>query len=71
MDENGRRRPPQFPSYIAISAGMVCNADAQMLRKDGVIMKKRILPNGLEVFPVALGAMDFGTTTSREAAFAV
>ena len=34
-------------------------------------MKKRILPNGLEVSAVALGAMDFGTTTSKEAAFAV
>lgn len=34
-------------------------------------MKKHILPNGLEVTAVALGAMDFGTTTSKEAAFAV
>ena len=34
-------------------------------------MKKRILPNGLEVSNVALGAMDFGTTTSKEDAFAV
>ena len=34
-------------------------------------MKKVILPNGLEVSNVALGAMDFGTTTSKENAFAV
>lgn len=34
-------------------------------------MKKVILPNGLEVSAVALGAMDFGTTTSKEKAFAV
>jgi len=34
-------------------------------------MNKIVLPNGLEVAPVALGAMDFGTTTSREAAFSV
>lgn len=34
-------------------------------------MKKLILPNGLEVSPVALGAMDFGTTTDKEKAFAV
>ena len=34
-------------------------------------MKKLILPNGLEVSNVALGAMDFGTTTSKENAFAV
>ncbi len=34
-------------------------------------MNKIILPNGLQVSPVALGAMDFGTTTSKEAAFAV
>lgn len=34
-------------------------------------MKKLILPNGLEVSNVALGAMDFGTTTSKEKAFAV
>ena len=34
-------------------------------------MNKIILPNGLQVSPVALGAMDFGTTTSREDAFAV
>ena len=34
-------------------------------------MNKITLPNGLQVSPVALGAMDFGTTTSKEAAFAV
>jgi aryl-alcohol dehydrogenase-like predicted oxidoreductase len=34
-------------------------------------MNKIILPNGLQVSPVALGAMDFGTTTPKEAAFAV
>ena len=34
-------------------------------------MKNIILPNGLEVSNVALGAMDFGTTTSKEKAFAV
>ncbi len=34
-------------------------------------MNKIHLPNGLQVSPVALGAMDFGTTTSKEAAFAV
>ena len=34
-------------------------------------MNKIILPNGLQVSPVALGAMDFGTTTSKDAAFAV
>ena len=34
-------------------------------------MKRLILPNGLEVSNVALGAMDFGTTTSKEKAFAV
>lgn len=34
-------------------------------------MKRLILPNGLEVSNVALGAMDFGTTTSKEQAFAV
>lgn len=34
-------------------------------------MKKLILPNGLEVSSVALGAMDFGTTTDKEKAFAV
>ena len=34
-------------------------------------MNKIILPNGLQVSPVALGAMDFGTTTSKEEAFAV
>ena len=34
-------------------------------------MNKIPLPNGLQVSPVALGAMDFGTTTSKEAAFAV
>lgn len=34
-------------------------------------MDKIILSNGLQVSPVALGAMDFGTTTSKEAAFAV
>lgn len=34
-------------------------------------MKKLLLPNGLEVSNVALGAMDFGTTTSKENAFAV
>ena len=34
-------------------------------------MNKTILPNGLQVSPVALGAMDFGTTTSKEDAFAV
>lgn len=34
-------------------------------------MKKLILPNGLEVSNVALGAMDFGTTTSKAKAFAV
>ena len=34
-------------------------------------MKSIILPNGLNVSNVALGAMDFGTTTSKEKAFAV
>lgn len=34
-------------------------------------MNKIILPNGLQVSPVALGAMDFGTTTSKQDAFAV
>ena len=34
-------------------------------------MKKLTLPNGLTVSAVALGAMDFGTTTPKEAAFAV
>lgn len=34
-------------------------------------MKRVILPNGLEVSNVALGAMDFGTTTAKEDAFAV
>lgn len=34
-------------------------------------MKKIVLPNGLNVSPVALGAMNFGTTTSKENAFAV
>lgn len=34
-------------------------------------MEKLILPNGLVVSNVALGAMDFGTTTSKEQAFAV
>lgn len=34
-------------------------------------MKNLLLPNGLEVSNVALGAMDFGTTTSKEKAFAV
>ena len=34
-------------------------------------MEKITLPNGLTVSPVALGAMDFGTTTSKEAAFRV
>lgn len=34
-------------------------------------MNKIILPNGLQVSPVALGAMDFGTTTSKKDAFAV
>lgn len=34
-------------------------------------MNKTTLPNGLQVSPVALGAMDFGTTTSKEDAFAV
>ena len=34
-------------------------------------MNKITLPNGLQVSPVALGAMDFGTTTSKEDAFAV
>ena len=34
-------------------------------------MKNLILPNGLTVSSVALGAMDFGTTTSKEKAFAV
>ena len=34
-------------------------------------MNKILLPNGLQVFPVALGAMDFGTTTSKDAAFSV
>ena len=34
-------------------------------------MNKITLPNGLQVSSVALGAMDFGTTTSKEAAFAV
>ena len=34
-------------------------------------MKRHLLPNGLEVSNVALGAIDFGTTTSKENAFAV
>ncbi len=34
-------------------------------------MKKIILPNGLNVSEVALGAMNFGTTTSKEEAFEV
>lgn len=34
-------------------------------------MNKTTFPNGLQVSPVALGAMDFGTTTSKEDAFAV
>lgn len=34
-------------------------------------MKNIVLPNGLEVSQVALGAMNFGTTTSRKDAFAV
>ena len=34
-------------------------------------MKTITLPNGLSVSPVALGAMNFGTTTSRAAAFEV
>lgn len=34
-------------------------------------MEKLILPNGLEVSNVALGAMNFGTTTSKKDAFAV
>ena len=34
-------------------------------------MKKITLPNGLVVSNAALGAMDFGTTTSKDAAFAV
>jgi len=34
-------------------------------------MEKITLSNGLCVSPVALGAMNFGTTTSKEAAFAV
>jgi len=34
-------------------------------------MEKILLQNGLCVSPVALGAMNFGTTTSKEAAFAL
>ena len=34
-------------------------------------MENIILPNGLEVSNVALGAMNFGTATSKEDAFAV
>ena len=34
-------------------------------------MKKIILPNGLEVSEVALGAMNFGTSTTKEEAFEV
>jgi len=34
-------------------------------------MKQITLPNGLTVSPVALGAMNFGTTTSKEASYAV
>ena len=34
-------------------------------------MNKILLPNGLQVSSVALGAMNFGTTTSRENAFSV
>ena len=34
-------------------------------------MDKLILPKGLQVSPVALGAMDFGTTTAKDAAFRV
>jgi len=40
-------------------------------RKDEYILKKLTLPNGLTVSAIALGAMDFGTTTPKEAAFAV
>ena len=39
--------------------------------KEEVFMEKLILPNGLEVSDVALGAMNFGTTTSKKDAFAV
>ena len=35
------------------------------------MMKKITLPNGLQVAPVALGAMNFGTTTSKEQAYDV
>ena len=35
------------------------------------MMKKILLPNGLEVAPVVLGAMNFGTTTSKEDAYRV
>ncbi len=34
-------------------------------------MEKILLPNGLAVSSVALGAMNFGTTTNKEAAYAV
>ena len=34
-------------------------------------MEQIKLPNGLSVSPVALGAMNFGTTTSKENAYAV
>lgn len=34
-------------------------------------MEKIVLANGLQVAPVALGAMNFGTTTSKEQAYAV
>ncbi len=39
--------------------------------KGRIKMEKLILPNGLSVSNVALGAMNFGTTTSKEDAFAV
>ena len=34
-------------------------------------MKKILLSNGLEVSEVALGAMNFGTTTSKEESYRV
>ena len=34
-------------------------------------MKKIVISNGLEIAPVALGAMNFGTTTSKEDAYRV
>ncbi|MBE6702357.1 MAG: aldo/keto reductase [Ruminococcaceae bacterium] len=34
-------------------------------------MKKLLISNGLEIAPIALGAMNFGTTTPREAAYRV